>query len=136
MKSKGTAPGSGAARKPPVPADDHAVIDDWIRSVMPGLHPIVHRLDELIRETIPGLQYAIKWGKVYYGLPELGWIIEMVAYDVSVNLVFLGGADFDPPPPLGTRDRSRYLKVTAFEEAQAPMLHTWIEQAGRVRGWR
>jgi hypothetical protein len=53
-----------------------------------------------------------------------------------VNVVFFGGADFDPPPPLGTIDRSRYVKVTAFEEAQAPMMRTWIEQAGRVRGWQ
>ena len=38
-----------------------------IQSVMPCLHPIVQRLDELIRETILGLQYAIKWKKAYYG---------------------------------------------------------------------
>ena len=106
------------------------------QSVMPRLHPIVQHLDELIRETIPGLQYAIKWKKAYFGLPELGWIIEMVAYDVSVNVVFFGGADLDPPPPLGTIDRSRYVKLAALEEAQAPVIRTWIEQAGRVRGWQ
>jgi hypothetical protein len=61
-------------------------------------------------------------------LPELGWIIEMVAYDVSVNVVFLGGADFDSPPPLGTTGRSRYVKVKTVEEAQAPEMHKWIEQ--------
>ena len=83
------------ARKPPVPSDGHADIEDWIRHVMPDLHPIVERLDGSIRETIPGLRYAIKWKNAFYGLPELGWIIEMVAYDVSVNVVFLGGADFD-----------------------------------------
>jgi hypothetical protein len=88
------------AQKPPVPSDSHADIEDWIRRVMPDLHPIVKRLDELICETIPGLQYAVKWKKAYYGLPELGWIIEIVAYDVSVNVVFFGGAEFDPPPPL------------------------------------
>ena len=65
---------------------------------MPDPKPIVHRLDELIRETIPGLEYAIKWKKAYYGLPNLGWIIEVVAYDVSVNVVFLGGADFNLRP--------------------------------------
>jgi hypothetical protein len=124
------------ARKPPVPSDSHADIEDWVRRVMPDLHPIVKRLDELIRETIPGLQYAIKWGKGYYGLPELGWIIEMVAYDVSVNVVFLGGAEFDPPPPLGTTGRSRYVKVTTLEEAQRPEMRKWIEQAGRVAGWK
>jgi hypothetical protein len=46
----------------------------------------------------PGLHYAVKWKRPYYGRPELGWIIEMAAYDVSVNVVFLGGADFESPP--------------------------------------
>ena len=125
-----------AARKPPVPSDSHADIEDWIRRVMPDLHPIVKRVDELICETILGLQYAVKWKKAYYGLPELGWVIEMVAYDVSVNVVFFGGADFDPPPPLGTTDRTRYVKLKSLEEAQQPELDGWIEQAGRVPGWK
>ena len=107
-----------------------------MRRVMPDLHPIVKRLDELIRETIPRLQYAVKWKKAYYGLPELGWIIELVAYDVSANVVFFAGAGFDPSPPLGTTDRTRYVKVRTLEEAQAPEMHAWIEQAGRAPGWR
>ena len=74
--------------------------------------------------------------KAYYGSPELGWIIEMVAYDVSVNVVFFGGAEFDPPPPLGTTERARYVKVKTLEEVQAPEMSKWIEQAGRVPGWR
>ena len=123
-------------RKPPEPSDSHAEIEDWIRRVMPDLHPIVKRVDEMVREAIDGLQYAVKWKKAYYGLPELGWVIEVVAYDVSVNVVFLGGADFDPPPPLGDTDRSRYVKVTGLEEAQEPQMHKWIEQAGRAPGWK
>jgi hypothetical protein len=130
------APKPDSTRKPPVPSESHADIDDWIRRVMPDLHPIIKRLDELIRKTIPGLQFAVKWKKAYYGLPELGWIIEMVAYDVSVNVVFLGGADFDSPPPLGTTGRSRYVKVKTVEEAQAPEMHKWIEQAARQPGWK
>jgi hypothetical protein len=126
----------GTTQKPPVPADTHADIEDWVRRVMPDLHPIVKRLDEMIRETIPGLQYAVKWKKAYYGLPELGWVIEMVAYDVSVNVVFFGGAAFDPPPPLGTTERTRYVKLNTLEGAQGPEMHKWIEQAGRVPGWK
>ena len=126
----------GSARKPPVPSDDHAEIADWISKVMPDLHPIVKQLDGSIRETIPGLRYAVKWKKAYYGLPDLGWIIEMVAYDVSVNVVFFGGADFDPSPPLGTTGRTRYVKVKTLEEAQEAEMHKWIEQAGRVPGWK
>jgi hypothetical protein len=123
-------------RKPPVPSNGHADIENWARRVMPDLHPVVEGLDESIRQTIPGLHYAVKWRRAYYGLPELGWIIEMVAYDVSVNVVFFGGAEFDPPPPLGTIERSRYVKVKTLEEAQGPEMHKWIEQAGRAPGWR
>ena len=125
-----------AARKPPVPSDSHADIEDWFRRVMPDLQPIVTGLDEVIRSTIPGLHYAVKWKKAHYGLPEHGWIIEMVAYDVSVNVVFFGGADFDPPPPLGTTERTRYVKVQTLEEAKGPEMHKWIEQAGRGPGWK
>ena len=123
-------------RKPPEPSTSHEPIEGWIESVMPGLHPIVQRLDELIRETISDLQFAVKWKKAYYGLPERGWIIEMVAYDVSVNVVFLGGADFDAPPPLGDTDRSRYVKIATLEEAQRPELRDWIEQAAGEAGWK
>jgi hypothetical protein len=124
-----------AGRKPPEPATNHFDIDDWFRHLMPDLQPIVTRLDELIRETIPGLYYAVNRKRAYYGLPELGWIIEIAAYDVSVNVLFLGGADFETPPPLGTTDRTRYIKVTGLEEAQRPELQKWIEQAGRTPGW-
>ena len=127
---------SKTAQKPPVPSDSHADIADWIRHVMPDLHPIVKRVDKSIRDTIPGLQYAVKWKKAYYGLPKHGWIIEMVAYDVSVNVVFFGGAKFDPPPPLGTTGQTRYVKLKTLEEAQSPEMQKWIKQARRGPGWK
>jgi hypothetical protein len=125
-----------SARRPPEPSESHAEIEDLMGRVMPDLHPIVMRLDELIRETIDGLQYAVKWKKAYYGLQDRGWVIEMVAYDVSVNLVFFGGAEFDSPPPLGDTGRDRYVKVKTLEEAQGPEIQGWIEQAGSVPGWK
>jgi hypothetical protein len=124
-----------STRKPPVPSDSHAEIDDWMRRAMPDLQPIVQRLDGMIRDTLPGAHYAVKWKKAYYGVPEHGWVIEMVAYDVSVNVVFLGGADFDSPPPLGDSDRSRYIKLTSLDETDEQELRAWIENAGQVDGW-
>lgn len=103
---------------------------------MPDLQPVIQWLDETIRGTHSGLRYALKWKKAYYGLPDLGWIIELVAYDVSVNAVFFGGADFDPPPPLGDTDRSRYVKLKTLEETQQTALTEWIKQAGQVPGWK
>lgn len=125
-----------SARKPPLTSEGHGDVEHWISRVMPDLHPIVESLDEQIRDRIPELQYAVKWKRPFYGLPDLGWIIEMAAYDVSVNVVFLGGADFDSPPPLGDTDRSRYVKVRTLEEAQVAEMTAWIEQAARVQGWK
>ena len=125
-----------ARRKPPKPSARHSGIDDWFGRLVPHLQPIVKGLDESIRAAVPGLHYAVKWKRAFYGLPGLGWIIEIAPYDVSVNVVFLGGADFEPPPPLGTTDRTRYVKVTTLEEGHRPELHNWIEQAGRTPGWK
>ncbi len=130
-------------------ADGHAATEDWIErwpwkkgsagGVNEGMRPIVRRVDELIRTTIPGLQYAIKWRVPFYGLPEQGWIIAMGASTSHVTVTFFGGADFDPPPPHDPGTPSvqgaRYVRVKTLEEAQGPMMRKWIEQAGRVRGW-
>ena len=124
-----------AGRRPPEPSANHSGIDDWLGHQMPHLQPIVRALDGSIRATIPGLRYAVKWKRPHYGLPELGWIIELAAYDVSVNVVFFGGAEFDSPPPLGTTDRTRYVKLTSLEETRGRELRNWIEQAGRTPGW-
>lgn len=103
---------------------------------MPDLQPTVKKLDHSIRAAIPGLYYAVKYKRAFYGLPELGWIIEIAPYDVSVNVLFFGGADFDSPPSLGTADRTRYVKVTSQDDGKRPELLDWIEQAGRTPGWK
>lgn len=128
-------PRKASSRKPPEPTDDHAPIDEWMGKAMPDLQPILRRLDEMIRAAHPDLQYALKWKKAYYGLPDQGWIVEVVAYDVSVNAVFLGGADFADPPPLGDSDRSRYVKIKDLDELDELDVAGWIEQAGRHPGW-
>jgi hypothetical protein len=125
-----------AARKPPEPSPHHDDINEWFERQMPHLQGIVKSLDEVIRATIPDLHYAVKWKRPYYGLAEHGWIIELAAYDVSVNIVFLGGANFSSPPPLGTTDDARYVKLTTLQEAQSPQVRSWIEEAGRTQGWK
>ena len=92
---------------------------------MPDLQNVPRRLDEAIRTTLPNPHYAVNRKRAYYGLPKYGWVIEMAAYHVSVNVAFLGGADFDPQPPLGTTDRTKYVKVTTVAETERPELHRW-----------
>jgi hypothetical protein len=125
-----------AGRKPPEPAAGHSDIDAWFGDLVPHLQPIVKDLDKSIRAAVPRVQYAVKYKRAFYGLPELGWIIELAPYDVSVNVLFFGGADFQPPPPLGSTDRTRYVKVTSLDDAQRPDLRDWMKQAERTPGWK
>jgi hypothetical protein len=124
-----------AGKKPPEPTASHADIDAWLLRQMPHLQPVLRALDQTIREAIPGLHYAVKWKRPYYGLPELGWIVELAAYDVSANVVFHGGADFASPPPLGSTGRTRYIKVTTLDDTRRPELRAWLEEASRTPGW-
>jgi hypothetical protein len=122
-------------RKPPEPTTDHSAVHAWFTEVMPPLQPIVRSIDDSVRAAVPNLQYGVKFHRAFYGLPELGWIIEIAPYFKSVNILFLGGAELDPPPPLGSTGRTRYIKVSTVEAAQHPDIRLWMEQAGRTLGW-
>jgi hypothetical protein len=122
-------------RRPPEPSASHADIDEWLGNLVPKLQPFVKALDTSIRAAVPGLHYAVKFKRAFYGRPELGWIIELAPYDVSANVVFLAGADFDSPPTLGTVGRTRYVKIASREQVTQPELRGWLVQAGRTPGW-
>lgn len=122
-------------RKPPEPSADHRIIDDWIGGLMPGMQPVVTRIDEVIREIHEDLRYGVKWSKAYYALPELGWVIELAGYHVSANIVFHGGGDFAAPPPLGTTGRTRYVKLRSIDEVDTDEVRGWIREAGTMAGW-
>lgn len=127
---------ANSTRRPPMPAAGHEVIDAWFDDVMPAIAPVVRAADGLICASIPGLEYAIKWSKAYYGLPELGWLIELAAFHRSANIVFHAGARFDPPPPLGDGPRERYVKLHTVDDLDTPEVRSWILQAAQHPGWR
>lgn len=126
-----------STKKPPIPSDNYEIIKDWMTNrVVPNTLPIVEKTDSIIRELIPNLQYAIKWGNAFYGSQELGWIIEIAAFEVSVNIVFLSGAKFDSKPPLENDSQSRYVKLKTLENVGTLEIRKWIQQAGRFFGWK
>ncbi len=124
-----------AGKAPPPLTPDHADIEAWITEVVPRMQPLVAALDDAICTLLPGVEFAVKRFRAHYGLPELGCIIELAPYFKSVNVLFYGGADFRPPPPLGNVDRTRYVKLTELDEVAREDLHDWIRQAGRTKGW-
>lgn len=122
-----------SSKKPPQPLADHGSIEEWIADTKPALNPVVAELDQRIRKELKDPRYAIKWGKAYYGSAQFGWCIEMVAYDVSVNVVFLNGSRLKDPPELG--DETRYVKIRSLEEARSPRILEWIRQSCQSAGW-
>lgn len=126
-----------STKKPPIPLNDHKVIKDWMTNrIMPGIKPMIEEIDSLIHNSISNLNYAIKWGNAYYGTNELGWLIEVAAYDVSANIVFLNGAAFDPQPPLGTGGETRYIKLKTIDELNDQLVIDFIRQAVHHNGWK
>ena len=122
-----------SSKKPPAPDENYDLIQSWIANAKPALNPIVSELDRLIRQHLDEPRYAIKWGKAYYGSPRHGWCIELVAYDVSVNIVFLNGSRLDPKPELG--DETRYVKIRSLEELGSARIQEWIAQSCTMSGW-
>lgn len=125
-----------STKKPPIPSTDYKVIEAWMANrIMPGIKPLIKKMDKLIHDAIPNLQYAIKWGNAYYGTQELGWLIEVAAYDVSANMVFLKGSDFNPQLPLGSGE-SRYIKLREVNELNDDLVLDYIQQASQTLGWK
>ncbi len=122
-----------SSKKPPEPSEDHKLIMEWVADAKPSLNSVVKKLDSMIRKQISDPRYAIKWGKAYYGSPKHGWCIEVVAYDVSVNIVFLNGSKLKQPPELG--DETRYVKINALEELDSSQLQDWIKESCNKEGW-
>lgn len=124
-------------KKPPVPSTDHDIIKNWLNNeTMPAMQSLVKKVDELIIQEIPNLQYSIKWGKAFYGTPGLGWLIEVGVFAKSMNIVFLNGARFERQPPLGKKAQTRYIKVTSLDEINNPIIIDLIKQAGSIDGWK
>ena len=57
-----------------------------------------------------------------------------MAYDVSVNVVFLNGSELTSPPELG--DETRYVKLTGVADVDAVDLQGWIRESCAMTGWQ
>lgn len=125
-----------SGRTPPKPTDSHDGIEAAIPRCMPAVQPVIAEVDRLVTGTLDDLHFAVVRGRPYYGTSELGWIIELAPYHVSMNIVFFGGKDFTDPPPLGETDRTRYIKIATVDEAGTPQVAAWIAEAGRTLGWK
>jgi hypothetical protein len=122
-----------STRKPPMPDESHERIDTWIANAKPSMNPIISELDNLVRRHLKNPRYAIKWGKAYYGSTKFGWCIELAAYHVSANVVFLNGEKLHEPPELGSE--TRYVKIRSLEDTRSTQVTDWVRQSCQTAGW-
>lgn len=126
-----------STKKPPIPTEDHGIIEDWITNkTMLWIETMVKQIDTLLNKIVPNLQYAIKWGNAYYGTKDNWWFIELAAYSVSVNIVFLNGAKLNSLLLLWDANESRYIKLNKIEEVNNKEIIDLVKKSSSVSWWK
>jgi hypothetical protein len=92
-----------AGGNPQIPkADGDAPVEAYIRA-MPGWKSALgRRLDQLIVETVPGVQKAVRWNSPFYRVEGSGYFASFHCFTRYVKLTFFDGMSLEPVPPGGT----------------------------------
>ncbi|MFN8028604.1 MAG: DUF1801 domain-containing protein [Acidimicrobiia bacterium] len=106
---------------------------------MPGWQAAVgRRLDEMITQTVPEADKAVRWNSPVYGICGQGWFVSFHTFTNYVKLTFFMGTALEPEPQGGTSKDGRWIDIHEDElddpqfEAQ---LVEWIRQAAAIPGW-
>jgi hypothetical protein len=117
-------------------AEGDAPVQAYI-AAMPGWkRELGERLDDLIVQTVPGVQKAVKWNSPFYGVEGQGWFASFHVFTRYVKLTFFKGTSLRPLPPGGTErsGEARWIDIHEgdLDEAQ---LADWVKQAATLPGW-
>ena len=94
------------------------------------------RLDARIVQAVPGVRKAVKWNSPMYGAPgETTWFLGVHVFARYLKLAFFRGADLDPLPPVGSKQKHvRYLHIEEGEPLDEARVADWIRQAAGLPG--
>jgi hypothetical protein len=89
------------------------MLETFLATVDPGLHPLVRELDALVRRAAPSLVASLKWGNLTYHHARN--VCALVAHRRHLNLQVWGGATIPDPAGLltGTGRSMRHVKLAA-----------------------
>lgn len=118
-------------------ADGDAPVKAWIAAA-PGFRgEVARRLDGLIVAAVPGVVKAVKWNSPFYGVRDRGWFLSFHAFDKYLKVLFFNGVALDPPPPVGSKQKTvRYLHVGPEGLADEARFVDWVRQASAIDGER
>ena len=105
-----------------------AAIPGWKRD-------IAHKLDTLVKRTVPKARKAIKWNSPFYGIEGKGWFLSFHCFTKYVKVTFFRGASLKPLPPGTSKHKDvRYVDIHE-DQFDAAQLKKWVRQAAALPGW-
>ncbi|MCA9442441.1 MAG: DUF1801 domain-containing protein [Candidatus Omnitrophica bacterium] len=105
---------------------------------MPGWKKKVgRRLDQLIVETVPAVQKAVKWNSPFYGVEAGVWFLSFHCFTKHIKVTFFNGTSLDPVPPFESKHQEvRYYHLNEGEEIDEKLFTDWVKQASELPGER
>ena len=123
----------------------------WIDGIKPEHSNMAHRVDSVIKELIPKIQYTTKWhkpsqplGVPFYGLADKGWMIAMWSFKKEFSVGFIAETLLQPEPPVSkmsgpwnrnTEFKARRIDIKNETEFDEKLIRSWIIQASTLPGW-
>ena len=104
-------------------------VDAYISNLEDWQGEIVSSVRQILNETAPDTEEAIKWAQPVYS--SNGPFAYIKAFKNSVNFGFWRGADLKDPKGLlqGGGDKMRHVKLTSIEDIDAAAFSDFIAQA-------
>jgi hypothetical protein len=104
-------------------------------AAMPGWkRDVGARLDEIVTQTVPGVQKAVKWNSPFYGNEGDGWFLSFHVFTRYVKVTFFRGTLLQPVPAgVSKHAEVRYLDIyegDPFED----QFTDWVKQASQLPG--
>jgi hypothetical protein len=122
-----------------------------MEGIQPEHRAMAHRVDFLIKDLIPDIQFTTKWhkpsqplGVPFYGLTENGWMIALWSFKNEFAVGFMAGTLLDPQPPAtkmagpwnkNPEYQARRMDLKSESELDEHLLRSWIQQAKKLPGW-
>ncbi len=105
-------------------------------AAMPGWKSDVgQRIDDIIRQTVPGVQKAVKWNSPLYGMDGQTWFLSLHCMTKYIKVAFLSGASLSPMPPVGSKHpHVRYLHIAEDGPFDEKQFAAWVKQASKLPG--
>jgi hypothetical protein len=95
------------------------------------------RLDALIVRTAPGVQKAVKYNSLLYGVEKESWFLSVHCFDRYIKVAFFQGASIHPVPPVASKQPGvRYFHIHEGDAPDEAQFADWVKQASKLPGER